>query len=406
MIHESDKQVALETILNSSEFKDSATYRELLAYLFKATQRNETPKEMTIAQDVFGKKEFDNEKDASIRVYVYNLRKKLDSYYLREGKNSKIRISIPKGHYLLSFSENESAKLRPATKHLILINLFFIIIVIIANLFLWQRHTSQETRDIQPLNNNLIWGDILKSDLPTLIVIGDYFLYQDSASIYNYFIRNPQINNDQDFQNLISETPSQRDQFQNTNLTFLGIYTIWCFNDIIHPLVRSNVSVDLRLASNLQWRDFQNNNIIFIGALKTLRIMKTYLSNLNFDYQVYPNTLFYNDPQNGNTYNYHGPKNEESGFVKDYAVVAKLPGPNKNTIMVFSSTHDIGHMSVVESFTNPEYLQQFEEDYLIGEKDVVYFESIFEVQGFERTGFFPMLLHFNDIDADYEYQMR
>jgi len=405
MFSESEQKATLQKIVESDEFKDAATYRDLLLFLYQATKNGESPKEITIAKEIFGKKDFDGERDAKIRVYIYNLRKKLDSYYLHEGRNERIRITIPKGNYLLQFDQNQPNRINPILKRIIYANLVFLTLIALINVYLWTSHTASEGRKVKPFYASVIWKEVLNSELPTLIVMGDYFLYQDIASDYRYFIRNPRVNSEQEFKDFLAKNPGQANFFRTTNLSFLGKFTVWCFNDIIQPLVQANVEVDLRLSSNLQWQDFQKYNIIFIGSFKTFGILKNYLDNLHFSYQVYPNTLYYHEPESDSTYAYHGPRKEESGFVKDYAIVTKLPGPYKNTIITFSSTHDIGHMSVVEAFTDPDFIKQFEIDYLSSKGDVKYFESVFEVQGFERTGFFPKLLHFRKIDADYTHRL-
>ena len=130
MISEPDKTLSISRIIHSDELKDAKIYQDLLSYLYKATQKGEAPKEVTIAQEVFGIKEFDAERDAKIRVYVYNLRKKLDSYYLHEGKNDKVEVSIQKGLYLLEFypSSNQQKKYLP--KRYILYTAFFLLIAL------------------------------------------------------------------------------------------------------------------------------------------------------------------------------------------------------------------------------------------------------------------------------------
>ena len=68
--------------------------------------QDKTPKELTIAHDVFGKSiDLDKKNDTQVRVYIHNLRKKLDSYYLHEGKSDEIIFEIPKGHYKVDFRE-------------------------------------------------------------------------------------------------------------------------------------------------------------------------------------------------------------------------------------------------------------------------------------------------------------
>ncbi len=110
MISSSEKLSVLEKILKNSEFAESKNYQELLRYLVQASIPGEPRKESAIAMTVFGK---DLTKDMSdgttVRVHVHNLRKKLDCYYLTEGKNDPIKLSIPKGHYLVQFTGSATA---------------------------------------------------------------------------------------------------------------------------------------------------------------------------------------------------------------------------------------------------------------------------------------------------------
>ena len=46
-----------------------------------------------IAYEVFGKKQ-SQDKEVNIRIYVFNLRKKLKEYYEKEGRNDEIIFSI------------------------------------------------------------------------------------------------------------------------------------------------------------------------------------------------------------------------------------------------------------------------------------------------------------------------
>lgn len=60
--------------------------------------------EYTIAVDVLGKsQDFKESKDASVRVEVHRLRKRLAEYYEQEGAGDLIRIEIPTGQYTPRF---------------------------------------------------------------------------------------------------------------------------------------------------------------------------------------------------------------------------------------------------------------------------------------------------------------
>ena len=79
----------LKKILESQEFSRAQKYQRLLQYLVDASLEGEIPKEVTIAHEVFFEDNaYDTGSTTKVRVYIHNLRKKLDSYYTSEGKNN------------------------------------------------------------------------------------------------------------------------------------------------------------------------------------------------------------------------------------------------------------------------------------------------------------------------------
>ena len=122
------KEYYVKKILESSEFIKSAKYQKLLKYLIEASAKGNVPKEVTIAYEVFDidvGRESVNE--ANIRVYIHNLRKKLDSYYIGEGKEDKIILRIPKGRYKVEFIKKEH-KAKSKRNFFIILILFILLL--------------------------------------------------------------------------------------------------------------------------------------------------------------------------------------------------------------------------------------------------------------------------------------
>ncbi|HHL19736.1 MAG TPA: response regulator [Thiothrix sp.] len=97
----------LELILNSKGFSMAKRMRGLLRFIVKETLDGHasTLKAFTIAVEVFQRDErFDPQQDPLIRVQAGNLRKRLEQYYLTDGREDNIIINIPKGSYGAVFS--------------------------------------------------------------------------------------------------------------------------------------------------------------------------------------------------------------------------------------------------------------------------------------------------------------
>src|SRR5215813_6200363 len=96
----------LQAVLASRAFRQSRGLARLLRYICSRGLLDEAGPitEYTIAVDVLGKmKDFKESKDASVRVEVHRLRKRLAEYYEQEGAGHSIRIVIPTGQYTPQF---------------------------------------------------------------------------------------------------------------------------------------------------------------------------------------------------------------------------------------------------------------------------------------------------------------
>jgi TolB-like protein len=97
----------LERTLASAEFGASDRLKGFLRYVVEETLagRADLLKGYTIAVEVFGRDPaFDPQNDPVVRMEAGKLRRRLDLYYLDAGRADPIRIEIPKGSYVPTFS--------------------------------------------------------------------------------------------------------------------------------------------------------------------------------------------------------------------------------------------------------------------------------------------------------------
>ncbi len=397
MINEQRKREELDKILKSNEFKNSKSYKNLLKYLVECSINNQSPTESFIAIEGLGKdQDFDQSTDASVRVYIHNLRKKLASYYLNEGKFDSIKLELPKGqHYQVVFTPTQ---LKPNRTKFLGINVSALVIIILLNYYFISNSTSHiESQKIE----SLVWNNFGENDFSTLLVFGDFFIYKDVSDDLPKYVRDFRINSLEDLQKYNSEYNTSETHIE-TELSFLGKSSIDSFPAIFELIKSWNKDVKIILSSELKWEDLVHNNIVFIGSFKSLRLLKDLFTNLNSSYRIHPNTIFYKDSESDSLFEYRAPKDTKTGYLKDYALVTKIPGPDNNSIIIFTGTHDIGQSATVKSFTSKDFLHEFDKKYFNESQENVFFEGIFEVQGFERTGFHPNLIHFHKLQPDFQ----
>jgi hypothetical protein len=98
----------LARILNSRQFAEAPRLQAFLEFAIgQALDGNyDRLKEIGIAIDVFGKPhDFNPGLDSTVRAAANRLRAKLRAYYRGQGRHDSLVISLPKGHYIPTFTE-------------------------------------------------------------------------------------------------------------------------------------------------------------------------------------------------------------------------------------------------------------------------------------------------------------
>jgi hypothetical protein len=102
-----EKRLQLERILNSQAFHGAEILKSFLRFVVGKSLEglDSEVKEYTIAMEVFARSEnYDPRIDSLVRVQATRLRSKLEEYYASQGKNDRVHINLPKGHYIPAFT--------------------------------------------------------------------------------------------------------------------------------------------------------------------------------------------------------------------------------------------------------------------------------------------------------------
>jgi hypothetical protein len=109
-ILETEKRQALEQVLQSVTFLRASQVRNFLRYIceMEFAGRGETLHEYLIGVEALGRPTaYSTDEDSTVRRRAYALRRKLDQVYAGELAAAKIRIAVPKGAYVPTFSRKE-----------------------------------------------------------------------------------------------------------------------------------------------------------------------------------------------------------------------------------------------------------------------------------------------------------
>ena len=390
-------EAIVEKIIKTKSFGRSNTYANLLRYLVVSSLNNDVPKETTIAADIFGKSSFDPSQSTLVRVYVYNLRKKLKAYYQNEGAADEQILRIPKGSYRIEIVEKNKtvpfAKLY--SKRWLVLLLVLLLASVFTNLYL-----ARQENHIGLVTGQGLWRDLLQSKNPTMVVLGDLFIYSELDSTFHLDrnVRDPLINSKADFEKFKSNTirPGVDINIPTYSL-LIQSSSIWIKN-LTEIFFSENKDYTIRSMSRFNPKELQDHDFIVVGMIKTLGIFKAYFKNSDFDFIPEKDELIYKNPENGSQITYK-PSGDPDSYHNDYGFMAKFPGPNNNTVYLLSGIWDTGATQSLKNFTSHQLLEQLTETIQdkFGELPQ-YYEVLFEVNGVDRMELSSKIVHLKKIE--------
>ena len=386
MLGSQEKLEILKQIIESSTFKDAARLRDLLSYLVNESIAGRKPKETSIAIDVLGKdKEFDPKDDAIVRVYINNLRTKLEHYYHTNPTGISYRLSIPKGRYEIDFEPVEVPveAVTPKRSQWPIAVIGILSCVIIALLVvMFSKSSAPES------TNKIISSIIGHEKKPILIVVGDFFFMNEEknqAGEHNN-VRDFSINSLDDFMEKSKVDKNFQEKYTPGLYTYLRPSTYWGLWQILSVLKGKDIPVSLKLASQFTEDEFKSSNVIFMGQIKSLFVLRKFLSLYGIKCDLNKNTLsiLSNDGKSEQLYSpadIHGGK-----FEKDFSFIVKGKGPGGTDFLLLMGCAEIGVLGAARGVSDISTTNSVLEKFPDGEVPES-FMAVFESEGLNQTVF-------------------
>lgn len=385
--------------MEASRFFTSVKDVELLRYLIQATHEGKNLKETVVAIDFFGKdSSFDPGTDSIVRSNIYNLRKKLDSYYMEEGLQDILRFVIPKGGYTVVVENRplQSEKNQPTTRsqaaklQKLALPVTLVLVVILA--FLYVNEKMQKPQS--PIKaTGSIWQYYVESSNPLLIVLGDYFMMQhneNSDSTFSY-VRNPTINNQTDYFNYLGSHPEQKATLKTLGQSYFGEEIPTCFYQILGIVDRPYKQIHIKNASELTLTDLRENDLIFIGDYATMHILKPFYERTGFRFSNTSNTVFIVDEKQDTTDFFYVANPNQSVFQNDYATAANVISYPGKQILFLSSFLPFGKSEALFRLQDQEFLSQLSNT---GDFQTEW-RLLLKISGLQSSGFYYEVLDFS-----------
>jgi hypothetical protein len=227
--------------------------------------------------------------------------------------------------------------------------------------------------------------------------VGDHFFFSEYGDTYQNLlaIRDGKINSIEELRDFNTRYPDKK--IQPADEPYFPYHSIWSLPPILNLLYSVNQTPILRKSSSLSPQILNEYNIIFLGSIKTLYILKHTLANSHFRFEISPHRIEYSPPDTS-TPQLFKTSLHSRGPNEDLVLVVKLPGPVNNSIFIIASYHSLGAPEIADYLTDPSRRSELEKKFQEKFNNVPqYFELLFRVTGIDKTAYNTELLIYNEI---------
>lgn len=254
---------------------DSGRLRELFDFLAERGPDAASASQADIADKVFGQIATEGD-DATARVYIHRLRKRMEDFYEKEGEGgSTRRLLIPAGSYALRIAGADETPVTasvPGWRRFVTpagaaVMAGVVALVAIAALIM---------RPAAP-HANALWQPFLASDRPLLVVVGDYYMFGELNSFapdQSRLIRDFRIDSAADLASAQEEDPLRYESAEDVGLTYLPLATAAALGEIMPVLKQGGKQVRVVPASELTAAAIRDSDIVYIGLASGMGLLE------------------------------------------------------------------------------------------------------------------------------------
>ncbi len=397
----------MERVVASGVLGRSRTYTKLLEYLVTCSVEGRSPKELEIAIEVFGRgSDFDPSQDSLVRVYMHNLRQKLDQYADRHGDELGYRLVIPRGEYRLLVEPIErnpapaeppvDDRRRPSMWVVALIGLLALNLLVLVGF-----DDDSSALPEQQIAASAVWSGLLDDEFPLVIVVGDYYIFGelDDRGNVRRLIRDFSINSAQDLDDLFMYSPELLESYYDLDLTYLPQASAQALTDLLRVVYAAGKSARVIPMSELSAAELKSSHVVYVGYISALDTLMEFVfasSSLavgdTFDELENETTgeLFTSGA---------GMLRYDQRNYHDYGFLSTFPGPSGNQFLIVAGTRDEGVMHVAQALASADDIALLEQQLEAhGADGPAAFEALYEVAGFDRLNLDAMLVHWASLD--------
>lgn len=365
----------VERIRASGAIGRSGRLRELFDFLAARDAESRPATQADIAHEVFGQLDAGTD-DATARVYVHRLRKRLDEFYAREGA-APGRLAIPTGSYELVFERTlpEALPAPSRSRDWPRWALAGVLLLALAAVFLLGRETASPGRAAEV---NAIWRPFLASERPIMVAVGDYYIFGEIdpfAPERSRLIRDFAIDSPTDLARAQESEPDRYERAEDVGLNYLPFASAYALRSIMPVLARHPKPVEIMPASEVSSQTLRDYNVVYVGLVSGMGL----LEDVTFEGSGLAVGETYDelrDSRSGRRYQSGEALSRASTrYYRDFGYLARFRDPGGALVAVVAGARDTGLRGVAPLVAGEldEQLEQAADDSA--------FDAVFEITG-------------------------
>lgn len=254
---------------------EAGRLRELFDYLSQRGPDAPSASQADIADVVFGQVATEGD-DATVRVYIHRLRKRMEDFYEKEGEGDRPdRLLIPAGSYALRLAGMPEAVAAPqpsAFRRYFSLTFAVSLVALIAAVALGYVLAGPSAP-----RANALWQPFLDSDRPLMVVVGDYYMFGELNSFdpeRSRLIRDFRIDSPTDLARAQETEPERYELSEDVGLTYLPLSSAFALKEIMPLLEQGGKQVDIIPASELTAASIRDHDIVYIGLVSAMGLLE------------------------------------------------------------------------------------------------------------------------------------
>jgi hypothetical protein len=376
-LHEEALEQHFLTVTSSPHFLRAETLRKLLLYLWQNRQNNIS--EYAVGTEALGRRsDFDPKTDASVRVQISRLRRKLKDFYELEGIHEVCQLQIPVGTHSLMVVRTTSAALhRPAARSateieepfaaprrrrapLYLLCVVVAILTCVSGWLLWQRHVSLSAVKSDAVTATVFWKNFATPGTPVKIILPTptFFTFPIVPSLH---VRDTDVNDYDHWtqssalrREAAAAGPPSLDQAYTVTSDTLAAISLGRYLD----RVKLGQDVSFEVTADRSMDLLEKSSVVAFGAHSTLHPFRDYLATMNFSVSEGEASVDNAHPEPGEQKQYLFSK-PGKGVTIEPALVAVLPGRSKGKkLIILQARHTSSLIELLTSRVGDEMVQR------------------------------------------------